>query len=262
MVFNLAALASLIPAALVPLRRGAGKDGVFWAVLLLAIAGPAAWVGIQMTDSWHTGLSVTLWVSVAVSLILFGGVAILVRQAWRLAPLLVPYLLILGLFASAFHQASETPLSASAPPGWLQLHILVSVATYGLLTLAAVAALAAFLQERALKTKRPNALTRMLPSVFDSERLAGWLLVASEVVLGAGLATGMATEYFETGALLKFDHKTLLSLLAFFVIGGLLVAHRLTGMRGRMAARIVLLAYLLLTLAYPGVKFVTEILLV
>ena len=31
--------------------------------------------------------------------------------------------------------------------------------------------------------------------------------------------------------------------------------------RGRRAARIVLLAYLLLTLAYPGVKFVTDVIL-
>jgi ABC-type uncharacterized transport system permease subunit len=32
-------------------------------------------------------------------------------------------------------------------------------------------------------------------------------------------------------------------------------------MRGRTAARLVLIAYLLLTLAYPGVKFVSIILL-
>jgi ABC-type uncharacterized transport system permease subunit len=41
----------------------------------------------------------------------------------------------------------------------------------------------------------------------------------------------------------------------------LLWAHHRTGMRGRRAARGVLLAWLLLTLAYPGVKFVTDVLL-
>ncbi len=34
-----------------------------------------------------------------------------------------------------------------------------------------------------------------------------------------------------------------------------------TGIRGRRAARWALLAYLLLTLAYPGVKFVTDVLM-
>jgi ABC-type uncharacterized transport system permease subunit len=41
----------------------------------------------------------------------------------------------------------------------------------------------------------------------------------------------------------------------------LLVAHYRSGMRGRRAARVVLLAYLLLTLGYPGVKFVTDVLM-
>jgi ABC-type uncharacterized transport system permease subunit len=40
-----------------------------------------------------------------------------------------------------------------------------------------------------------------------------------------------------------------------------LAAHFWIGIRGRRAARIVLLAYLLITLAYPGVKFVTDVVL-
>jgi ABC-type uncharacterized transport system permease subunit len=34
-----------------------------------------------------------------------------------------------------------------------------------------------------------------------------------------------------------------------------------TGVRGRQSARYVLLAYLLLTLGFPGVKFVTDVLI-
>jgi ABC-type uncharacterized transport system permease subunit len=52
-----------------------------------------------------------------------------------------------------------------------------------------------------------------------------------------------------------------LSVATFVVIGGLLIAHAATGVRGRRAARLVLLAFLLLTLGYPGVKFVTDILI-
>jgi ABC-type uncharacterized transport system permease subunit len=71
----------------------------------------------------------------------------------------------------------------------------------------------------------------------------------------------MAAEYFERGRLLVFDHKTTLSIAAFIAIGVLLAAHRFTGVRGQQAARGILLAYLLLTLAYPGVKFVTDVLI-
>jgi ABC-type uncharacterized transport system permease subunit len=172
----------------------------------------------------------------------------------------MPYLFLVGVIALFWLNAPERLMLLSGG-SWLLIHIAVSVLTYGLATLAAVGALGAFLQERALKTKRPNLLTRQLPSVIDSEVMSGWLLVACEAVLGIGLLTGVATRQMEGAPLFKIDHKTLLSLLSFVVIGGLLVAHKLTGMRGRVAARLVLVGFLLLTLAYPGVKFVTDVIL-
>ena len=57
------------------------------------------------------------------------------------------------------------------------------------------------------------------------------------------------------------DHKILLSFLAFLAIALLLVLQTRTGMRGQRAGRLLLAAYLLLTLAYPGVKFVSEVLM-
>lgn len=260
-IFNVAALAALIPAALVSLRRGQGKDGLFLGVLGLAIAGPVVWAAAQLSDAWHTGLSTSLWVIIAVSLLLFGGLVVTVRQAWRLTPLLLPYLMILGVLAAAFVGAPQKSLQATAPAAWLDAHILVAVVTFGLLTMAAVAALAAFLQERALKNKRPTTLTRMLPSVADSESLSNRMLLVSEIVLGFGLLTGIVTLWFEQHRIFVFDHKAILSVLAFVVIGALLIGRRVCGVRGRVAARVILGAYLLLMLALPGVKFVTQVLL-
>lgn len=254
------ALGSLIPAALVPLRADGQRDGVFWAAAALAVIGPAALAAALLSGMWRTDFGTALWVSIAVSAALFAALASATRAAWRLAPLLMPYLLVLGLLATVVRGAPR-PMVGGAPAVWIDLHILVSVLTYALLTLAAMASLAVFLQERALKRKRPSRLTRMLPAVVDGETLAGRLLAASELVLGLGLVSGMATLYFETGSILKLDHKTLLSLGAFGLIGALLIGHRVCGVRGRLAARVVLIAYLLLTLAYPGVKFVTQVLL-
>ncbi len=259
-VLNVAALLALLPAALAPLRRGGGRDPIFWGLLLLAVAAPAVWAAAQLGADWQTGLAANLWVVIAVTMVLYAALAVLTPQAWRLAPLLLPYLLVLGVLASVVRGETDRPLAAAAA-GWLELHIAMSVLTYGLLTVAAVAALAAFLQERALKRKRPTRLSRVLPAVTESEGLTVRLLALSEVVLGLDLVTGMATQYFETGVLMEIQHKTLLSLLAFAVIGALLLAHHLTGVRGRAAARLVLLGYLLLTLAYPGVKFVSGVLI-
>lgn len=261
LLHNLSALVALVPASLVHLRPRRARDVVYWSVLGVAVAGPLSWAVLLLRDTWHTGLSVALWVTIAVTLVIFTVLAALSAHAWRLTPLLLPYLFVLGVIATIWSRAPEQPLPADLPSGWFEVHIFFSVLTYALFTIAAVAGLAVFLQERTLKRKRPSALTRLLPAVADGEDLQTRLLVASQVILGAGIVTGMATQYAEDGSLLAFEHKTLFALLAFVVIGLLLVAHRLSGVRGRGAARVVLLGYLLLTLAYPGVKFVTDVLL-
>ena len=261
-LYSLSAIIALLPSSFLPLRRNHRPDVLFWLVLLVAVAGPMNWVLASMAGAWRTDLAMTLWITVAASMAAFVVITVLMRETWRLTPLLTAYMVVIGILATIWVQAPQKPLDMAALSGWIGIHITVSVATYALVTIAAVSALGAFLQERALKNKRPTALTRLLPSVADCETLLVRLLVLGEIVLAMGLATGMALQYGETGSFLVADHKTILTITAFGVIGLLLLAHFKTGLRGRRAARVVLLAYLLLTLGYPGVKFVTDVVLV
>ncbi|MGD1880094.1 MAG: inner membrane protein YpjD [Kiloniellaceae bacterium] len=262
MVLSLSALAALLPATQLPfVRRAARADTLIWLLLGAALAGAAALSAVSLGRHWQTSLPTTLWLAVAVSLALFGLVVLWREEAARLTPLLLPYLFLFGALATGFGPLIGPEPLLGAPDGWLIIHIAVSVATYGLCTIAAVASAAVFVQERALKRRTPNAFTRMLPSVADAERLEVLLLGASEIVLGIGIATGISELYVTSGAFFTVSHKTLLSVLAFLVIGVLLLLHYRSGLRGRRAARVVLVAYLLLTLAYPGVKFVTDVLL-
>jgi len=262
LLLSLSTLAALVPATLLPYRHASqSRDLAFWAVVAVALVGPAAYALAQFAGGWRTNLATALWVSIAASMVLFIVLVLATKAAWRLMPLLLPYLLALGLLATIWGSVPAQHGLLGPPDAWLVVHIAVSIATYALCTLAAVAAAAVFLQERALKRKAPNALSRRLPAVADASRLQVRLLAVSEAVLVLGIVTGMAKQYLETGALLEFDHKTLLVLLAFAVIGGLLILHQRTGLRGQRAARLLLLGYLLLTLAYPGVKFVTDVLI-
>lgn len=266
LLLSLAALAALVPAALVPAAGrmptgGNARTLGYWALIAVAVAGPVAWVAVQQGEVWRTGVAAALWLAIAVTMVLFAGLAFVSTAARRLTPLLLAYLIVLGLLAVIWQHAHGRPLSGLAPAGWLQVHILVSIVAYGLLTLAAVAGAAVVLQERALKLKRPTSFTRQLPAIADGEELQARLLVASEIILGIALATGAALTWRETGAPLHFDHKTVLSLATFAVIAVLLWLHHREGLSGRRAARYVLVAYLLLTLAYPGVKFVTDVLI-
>lgn len=262
LVLSLTALLALVPASLLPFRRGGGqRDLAFWAVLGVAVAGPLAYSLIQLAGPWQTGIAMALWLSIAVSIVLFAVVAAVTRDAWRLTAILAPYLCILGILATVWGQVPQQGEPYGPPDTWLVVHILVTMATYGLATIAAVAGAGVFLQERALKRKKPTALTRLLPSIADGERLELRLLTIAELGLGVAIVTGMALQYLLSGQVLIVDHRTLLSLLAFAVIGVLLVLHFRSGLRGKRAARWVLVAYLLLTLAFLGVKFVTDVLI-
>ena len=259
-LFPLTAIIALLPASLLTLRRDYRRDGAFWAVLAVAAAGPLVWVLVHTAGAWRADFSTSLWITVAATMVLFVAVAALTEHGWRLTPLLVPYMLVLAVLATLWRGTAMGEPAATAWGAWTGIHIVVSVVTYGLLTMAAVGALAAVLQERALKRKRPTALTGLLPPVVECDRLLVRLLGLSELVLALGLATGVALRLSAGGGAVGFDHKTVLAVAAFVVIGVLLAVHYRSGLRGRKAARLVLVAYLLLTLGYPGVKFVTDVL--
>ena len=261
MPMYLAALLSLLPAALLLIRPRPRRDGVVWSLLLVAVLGPVGLVAVQNAGGWQPSLSGAVWVSVAAAMILFAVIVALNETAWRLLPLLSLYCLLLGLVGTLFAAVPRETMPPANSAAWLDLHIAVSVATYGLATIAAVAGFAGWLQERGLKRRQSSAFLQSLPAIADGERLLQGLLTGAEIVLGIGVLSGMATQYLMSGQFLVFDHKTTLSLLAFVVIGALLLLHWRTGLRGRRATRFVLTAYLLLTLAYPGVKFVRDVLL-
>lgn len=260
-VFGLAALLSLVPAAVAAVWGPFARDLRFWLLVGAAAVGATAWAVVRAGAGWETGFSEAIWVTVAGALLGFLALAAIVRHAWRLSPILLPYLLLLAVLATVWGQVPAQHLAGEAPPAWIGLHIATSVITYVLLTLAAIAGAAVLVQEWALRRRRRFRLTERLPSVADAEKLELGLLAASETVLGLGILTGMGTQYFMRGAILTFDHKTVLTIVAFVVIGILLVAHYRVGLRGRRAARLVLVGYLLVSLGYPGVKFVTDVLL-
>jgi len=259
LLLALSALSSLLPVSILSLRGPSERNRLFWTLLAVAIAGPAVAAIDQLAQGWLGSLAAALWLSIVASMVTLLVVSLVTRTGWRLTPLLLPYLFLLGIGAAAAEYVAPPP--APVLVSWTEIHVLVAVATYGLLTLAAIAGLAVFLQERALKRRRPSGLTALLPAVADAETLQIQLLGASGIVLGLVLLTGAATQYVENGDLLELNHKTIFALTAFVVIILLLAVHHQTGVRGRQAARFVLLAYVLLTLAYLGVKFVTEVIL-
>ena len=260
LIFGLTAMFAIIPAIALSWRGQFCRDFTFFAVTALACTGPLLDVIVRSDLTWHADFSTSIWVTITITMALFLFFSAVVRNAWQLAPLLNVYMLILAVIAFAWQNIDTDAQAVTDGTELLVLHIGFAVTTYGLVTLAAVAGLAAFLQERALKQKRKPILDGTLPSITDCDRLVSRFLMIGEAILGLGLITGIVLNISLGEDALTIDHKTVFSLATFVTIGALLYAQSKHGLRGRRASRFVLLAYLLLTLGYPGVKFVSTVL--
>lgn len=260
-LLGLTAIAAIVPAVVWSWRGAFRRNAVLWSVLCVAAAGPLAVAAQRAHGVWQADFATTIWVTIAITMVAFLIVSAVLKTAWRLTPLVSAYMLLLGVIGIAWQNVPTEPVPTYEVNAWLVVHIALAVTTYALATIAAVAALAAFLQERALKNKSRPPLSGALPSITDCDDLVILLLAVGEAILGLGLISGVAVNLAVGHAPLPLDHKTVFTLGAFIAIGAILFAHARYGLRGRKAARAVLLAYLLLTLGYPGVKFVTDILM-
>jgi ABC-type uncharacterized transport system permease subunit len=257
-----AALVAMLPLTAAAISARLGRNVLLWLLLAAALIGPLALVVSQIQAGWQAGLSPNLWASVAATLLAFGILCLVRPGAYRLGGLLLPYLAVSAAFAIAFSGAPNAEGPVVEEGVWFPAHVILAVASYAVLTLAAIAGTAVMLQEHALKRRgQIGWVGQTLPPLAEAEGLQIRLLAWSAVLMAAALATGAANEVLVTGQALAFTHKILLAFLAFALVLVLLFMHQRTGLRGRHAARWLLLGYLLLLLAYPGVKFVRDVLI-
>ena len=262
---DLLALGCQIPIVLFSWWKGANRNYAFWLLTAAAFLGPLIWTVEAHSTVWRSDLPAALWTSIAATWGLFMFLAWVERDAWRLLLILAPILIIMGVLASVWSiQYATEDLHLLPTPGArasLVLHIIVSVATYALITVAAAASVAGIIQDQALKAKRPPLQSWGLPALSRCDEMVFRLLKVAVTVLTFGLISGIILTYENSGKIISFDHKTVLVFTAFILMGGILIIHRRSGITARTAARWALSAYLCLTLGYPGVKIVTNILL-
>ena len=170
MSLQIIGLVSLLPLTVMALTNRLQRNLAFWMLLLGCAVVCLSVFGRSITDGWQAGFSAALWASMAVSLLVFIGVAVINAEAYRLSGLLLPYLMGLGLIALLFSAYAEAaPEIGSA--AWFQVHVLLALASYGIMTLAAIAGLAVLIQERALKQRRTGWAERTLPPLSTAENL-------------------------------------------------------------------------------------------
>lgn len=149
-------------------------------------------------------------------------------------------------------------LPVDAPVG-LQIHVLISILAYSLLTIASVQAVLLAVQDHHLHNRHPGGVIRSLPPLQTMEALLFEMIGLGFVLLSLALLSGFI--YLEDMFAQRIVHKTVLSILAWLVFGCLLWGRFRFGWRGQKALIWTLAGFVILMLAYFGSKFVIELVL-
>jgi ABC-type uncharacterized transport system permease subunit len=157
-----------------------------------------------------------------------------------------------------FNNASP-PLPTSNLDGGLQAHIILSVLSYSLLTVAAFQSILLSLQEKQLHNRHPSRLINCLPPMQLMESLLFRTIFLGMLLLTFALASGFI--FLDDIFAQHLVHKTFLSIIAWVLFAALLGGRYFFGWRGQKAVKWTYGGYFALMLAYFGSKFVLQMLL-
>jgi ABC-type uncharacterized transport system permease subunit len=138
-------------------------------------------------------------------------------------------------------------------------HILLSIISYSLLTMASLQAALWSWQNHQLKNHNLGKIINILPALQTMEALIFELVLAGVITLALSMAIGLA--FIDNIFAQQLFHKTVLSLFALFIFTVVLWGRYKLGWRGNKAGRWVIGGFCMLMLAYFGSKLVLEIIL-
>ncbi len=153
----------------------------------------------------------------------------------------------------------QNAVIAAAADSALQIHILISLLAFSLLSIAVLQALLLAIQDRHLHNHHPGGLIRALPPLQLMENLLFQLISVGFLLLSVALLSGFF--FLEDIFAQHLVHKTILSSVAWLIFATLLWGRWQFGWRGRTAIRWTLGGGIVLLFAYFGSKLVLELIL-
>ena len=245
------AVGYLVPAVALAQRDNAARIVVALVWLLHAALLLGGFAGETPRFGFAAALSVTVWLIAAVYAVESHYYPQL-RIRWSLCLLGSVVVLLAQLFPG-----SPLPPRSSI---WLPLHWALGIASYGLFGVAV--AHAWYMGRTEERMRKATNLGSGMP-LLTIERLTFRFVVAGFALLTATLLVAFlfSESLYGAGVSVRWDHKTIFSVLSWATFAALLLGRARFGWRGRRAARMLYLGAGLLFLAYVGSRFVLEVLL-
>jgi ABC-type uncharacterized transport system permease subunit len=230
-----------------------------WVLHGAALAGEMLDPGV-LRIGFALMLSATLWISVAAYWLenrnlSLDGLRVLVLPSAAIAvllPLVFP----------------GTPVALDGRSALFPWHVAVAILAYSTLTIAAFHAVLMALQESRLHARPASpgrgwlalAIDR-LPALLTMEKLLFRLIAFGFALLTLTMVSGLLFSEQLFGTAVRWDHKTVFTLMSWILFGVLLAGRVWRGWRGKTALRFTLTGFATLLLGYVGSRFVLEVVL-
>ncbi len=141
---------------------------------------------------------------------------------------------------------------------WLTVHVVTVFAGDGMFAIMFAAAVMYLLQERQIKRKRFGSLYSRLPSLETLDSINHHALVIGFPLLTLGMVSGAVYAQQALGSFWRWDPKEVWSLITWFAYAVLLHERLTVGWRGRRAAVMSILCFLLLVFTFVGISLLSS----
>jgi ABC-type uncharacterized transport system permease subunit len=246
--------------AFLPSRQG-GLVSAMTAIAWL-LHGAALWFDMLAPGTVRIGfalmISAALWLSVSAYWIENRNFAL-----DGLRRLVMPCAAAAAILPALF-PGNVLQLQNMAPAfGW---HIAVAILAYSTLTIAAFHAVLMTLQLSRLHMPIASRgwlghAIDQLPALLTMEKLLFRLIWMGFILLTLTVLSGLLFSEQLFGKVMRWDHKSVFTLLSWVLFAALLAGRRWRGWRGKTALRFTLAGFATLVLAYVGSHFVLEVVL-
>lgn len=225
--------------------------GCAFGVHALSLSVRAALLGYEAITTFQEELSFIACIMVGAYLVM----ALVLAQRANLTvvgTLVTPLAFLFTLSAYAFNSPTAE-LPEQLQNVWLPAHVAPAFLGYAIFAIAFCLSLIYLLQEKQLKAKRKSDLFRRLPSLETLDTLNHRFVTWGFALLTIGIITGSLLAKETWGALWSWQPVELGSVIT-WILYALLLHARTTGWRGRKAAALTIVGFIVLVVSFLGVN--------
>ncbi len=180
------------------------------------------------------------------------------RNKEAAAVVLIP-ITILSIILKLLFPGREEVLEPVLGTGWIYIHIPLMILSVAALTISFLTAIMYLIQERQLKLKRSSFLLDKLPSLEASDEISYKSLWFGFFLLTLGMITGMIWSRYLRGIYWSWDYKEIWALITWMLYAILLHGRMLSAWRGRKAAYLAIVGFVLIVFTFAGVSLIFNV---